>query len=214
MRGKEKQAPADLKVAVVETFPKIAVEIFLQPAFDTEVPLKCSEGSLQSLFTDLKQHNIDLILSDQPVSIGETKGIFVHPLGQSKLAFFAASELYSQYAHCSPEELNDAPVILPTEASPLRRAGDDWFFQHGITPKIVAQCSDSGLIKAMAAAGRGLFIAPLNIRLEIEQATNCKVISALENFEERYYAITIDKKIEHPTVGLIVDSARTALALN
>jgi len=33
-------------------------------------------------------------------------------------------------------------------------------------------------------------------------------------FNERYYAITLEKKIKHPVVSEIAESARTALALD
>ncbi len=213
MRGEDKQIPKDIKVGIVETLPKIAVVKFLQPAFDANVLVSCTEGSLQTLFAQLKKHEIDLILSDQSMSISETNSVHIHALGQSELAFFAAKPLLDKYSNRLPHELSNAPVIFPTEASPLRRAGDDWFIQQGITPNIIAECSDSGLIKAMAAAARGLFIAPVNVRADIEMATNCHFTTLLENFHERYFAITLDKKIEHPIVNDIVDSARKSLEL-
>jgi LysR family transcriptional activator of nhaA len=214
MRGGDEQTTSDLKVGIVETLPKIAVEQLLKPAFDTDTQLSCVEGNLLLLIEDLNTHQLDLILSDQSIYTSESSNTYVHALGQSKLALFAPLNLWEQYSDECPNGLNDAPVIFPAENSPLRRAGEDWFLQQGITPKIVAQCSDSGLIKAMASAGRGLFVAPLNIRIEIEKATNSRVLIELDDFSERYYAITLDKKIQNPLVKEITDSARTSLALS
>ncbi len=214
MRGNETHTANDLSVGIVETLPKIAVEQLLQPAFDASVRLVCSEGDLATLITALKKHEIDLILSDQSIPIDESSKIYIHALGQSKLALFAPPLLWEQYHEKFPNGLTDAPILFATENSPLRRAGEDWFMHHGITPRIVAECSDSGLVKAMAAAGHGLFIAPLNIQNEIEKATGCKLVGELDDFRERYYAITLDKKIKHPLVGEIADSARASLALD
>ncbi len=214
MRGNEKHVAHELTVGIVETLPKIAVEQLLKPAFDSNVQIVCLEGNLPTLAAALKKHELDLILSDQSVPVDESSKIYIHALGQSKLALFAPPMLWKRYHKVSLDGLTDAPMLLPTESSPLRRAGEDWFIQHGITPRIVAECSDSGLIKAMAAAGRGMFIAPLNIRTEIERATGCKLVIGLDDFKERYYAITLDKKIKHPLVGEIADSARTSLALD
>ena len=213
MRGSDSQTATDLKVGIVETLPKIAVEQVLEPAFDQDIRLSCIEGDLSSLVNDLNAHQLDLIISDQSYTVNESSNIYVHALGQSKLALFAPLALWEEYHDKCPSGLNNAPVLFPTENSPLRRAGEDWFLQHGVTPKVVAQCSDSGLIKAMAAAGRGLFVAPLNIRAEIERATNSRVLTEMDEFNERYYAITLDKKIQNPLVSEITDSARIALSL-
>lgn len=214
MRGNEKHTASDLTVGIVETLPKIAVEQLLHPAFDANVRLVCIEGDLDTLIAALNKHEIDLILSDQSITVEESSKIYFHALGQSKLALFASPSLWNKYHDDYPNGLTDAPMLLATENSPLRRAGEDWFIQHGITPRIVAECSDSGLVKAMAAAGHGMFIAPLNIQSEIENVTGCQLVGELDGFTERYYAITLDKKIKHPLVDEIADSARTSLALD
>ncbi len=214
MRGSEQLSANDLTVGIVETLPKIAVEQLLEPAFDSNVRLICLEGDLATLIDALHKHELDLIVSDQSIPVDDSSRIYIHALGQSKLALFAPPLMMEKYSHDFPNELNDAPILLPTENSPLRRAGEDWFIQHGITPSIVAECSDSGLIKAIASAGRGMFIAPINIQTEIEKATGCKLVGELDDFTERYYAITLDKKIKHPLVSEIADSARTSLALD
>lgn len=214
MRGGELQASSELNVGIVETLPKIAVEQFLEPAFDADVRLVCTEGALEDLVVELNQHRLDMILSDQSVFAGESPNVYVHALGVSELALFAPDALWKKYIHTLPEGLADAPLLFPFESSPLRRAGEDWFLQHGISPRVVAECSDSALIKAMATAGRGLFIAPLNISDDIVKATGCEMLTRLNGFVERYYAITLEKKINHPIVGEIAEAARTSLAMD
>jgi LysR family transcriptional activator of nhaA len=213
MRGGEKQDASELYVGIVETLPKIAVEQFLEPAFDAGVKLCCFEGNLDDLIADLSSHKLDMILSDRSVPAGDTSNLAVSLLGVSRLALFAPEAQWQSLQDKAPAGLNDLDVILPDGNSPLRRAGEDWFLQHGITPSVVAECSDSGLIKAMAAAGRGAFIAPLNIRAEIEATTSCRLLLTLDGFSERYFAITLDKKMQHPLVNELADSARTSLTL-
>ena len=214
MRGEDKLTANDLSVGIVETLPKTAVEQLLAPAFEAGVLLSCLEGDLFSLIDAMNKHELDLILSDQSVPVDDSSKIYVHVLGQSKLALFAPRPLWETHHSNALTELNNAPMLFATENSPLRRAGEDWFLQHGITPRIVAECSDSGLVKTLATAGHGMFIAPLNIRTQIEDATGCRVLCELDGFHERYYAITLDKKIKHPLINEITDAARTSLALN
>jgi len=211
LRGHESSSPTRLNVGVVETVPKMAVELFLEPAFDGEFSLWCQEGDIESLVAELMAHKLDIVISD--ISIAADGGVrgFTHLLGTSALALYAPESLFMNYSAGLPDSLNGAPVLLPLSNSPLRRAAEDWFLKLGVAPNVVAECSDIALITAMAAAGRGLFVAPINIRKDIERATGCVVLTEMDGFEEKYYAITAERKIEHPAVAAIAENARVSL---
>ncbi len=214
LRGGDTQSVSELTIGIVETVPKVAVEKLLEPAFDLGTRLVCLEGRLPDLLSDLNQHKLDLVLSDRTLSTAESKGMVIDFLGVSGLALYAPDAISQKLANKLPEALEGAPLIFATDNSPIRRAAEEWFLQHGISPKVVAECSDSGLIKSMAAAGRGIFVAPLNIKAELERATGCKLLIELEGFDERYYAITLDKQRKNTTAEAISEAARTSLSLD
>ena len=62
-----------------------------------------------------------------------------------------------------PRSLDRAPFLLPTERSASRRALDEWFEKHRITPTVVAEFDDSALTKTFAQQGAGVFAAPAAI---------------------------------------------------
>ena len=68
-----------------------------------------------------------------------------------------------------------APVVLPVEALPLRRALDAWFDAHTIRPRVVAECEDSALVKELGASGAGLFPAPTAIERDLTRRYDLKV---------------------------------------
>jgi len=124
MRGADTISAGDLRVGIVETLPKIAVEQFLEPAFDSGTRLLCTEGDLAALVVELTNHTLDLVLSDQSVSTGDSSKVHTHLLGVSKLAFYASDKLVEELKDALPGSLNDAPILMPHESSPLRRAAD------------------------------------------------------------------------------------------
>ena len=111
-------------------------------------------------------------------------------------------------AGCDPAGLDGAPVVLPVEALPLRRALDAWFDAHTIRPRVVAECEDSALVKELGASGAGLFPAPTAIERDLTRRYDLRVAGRVPGIRERFYAITADRRLQHPAVVAISMAAR------
>lgn len=101
------------------------------------------------------------------------------------------------------------PFLLPTENTQLRRELDEFFGDRTIRPTIVAEFEDSAVLKTFGEAGEGCFVAPSIIEDDIKARYNVKVIGRLPEVKERYYAVSLDRKVKHPVVQAIIDHART-----
>ena len=110
-----------------------------------------------------------------------------------------------------PGSLTDAPMLLPTRSSALRRRLEDWFEDHGIAPRVAGEFDDSALLKAFGEAGVGVFAAPTVIEEEICRMYRTSVIGRTEEIEERFYAISPERRLRHPSVVRVTDTARTDL---
>lgn len=207
--------PATLTVGMVNSIPKLVASRVLQPVLQSEVPtrLVCREGGLEALLGDLAVHQLDLVLSDRPIPPGLSVKAFSHALGASDIAFFAKKGTTRKYEKDFPASLDQAPILLPTVENPIRRALDDWFDQQGVSPTLVAEFEDSALMKAFGEAGSGIFPAPAAISNEVEQMYGCRRIGASISVEEKYYAISPERKLKHPAVLKIIDTARSQLLL-
>jgi LysR family transcriptional activator of nhaA len=139
---------------------------------------------------------------------------FSHALGSSNIALFARKGTTRQYEKRFPQSLDNAPILLPTMDNPIRRALDDWFDREGIAPRLVAEFEDSALMKAFGQAGNGIFPAPAAISAEVEQMYHCRRISPAIPVEEKYYAISPERKLKHPAVLKIIEHARGKLLIN
>jgi len=110
-----------------------------------------------------------------------------------------------------PQSLTDAPVLLPLVGSTPRRELDAWFERNGVTPEIVAEAEDSALLKAFAADGMGAMFVPTAIATQVARRYDVSVVAELEDVQERFYAITAERRIVHPGVIAIRNAARVHL---
>jgi LysR family transcriptional activator of nhaA len=78
-------------------------------------------------------------------------------------------------------------------------------------PRIVAEFEDSALLKAFGAEGAGLFPGPTAIEKEICDLYGVSVVGRTDAVVERFYAITVERRIKHPAVRLISENARRQL---
>ncbi len=205
--------PAVLAVGVVNSIPKLVASRILQPVLQSEISIRlvCREGALEGLLGELAVHQLDLVLSDRPIPSGLSVKAFSHSLGASELALFAKKGTTRKYEKNFPRSIDKAPILLPTMENPIRRALDDWFDEQGISPTLVAEFEDSALMKAFGEAGNGIFPAPVAISAEVEQMYGCRRIGPAIPVEEKYYAISPERKLKHPAVLKIIENARGRL---
>ncbi len=213
VRGNQLAGPATLNVGVVSSMPKLIAERIIAPALTAEQPLRvsCVEASLEQLLSELAVHRLDLVLSDRPAPDGLGVKAYNHLLGRSDTSFFYGKSRARRYRSRFPQSLDGAPMLLPTQNSALRRRLDDWFEGAGVTPRIVGEFDDSALLKAFGEAGVGLFAAPSAIEEEICRMYRMAVIGRTDAIEERFYAISTERRLKHESVVLITRTARTDL---
>ena len=98
-------------------------------------------------------------------------------------------------------------MLLPLENSVLGRALHQWFDRHGVKPRVVAEFEDSALLKALAPGIGAAFAAPTIVEREVCRQYRVRVVGRLEGLQERFYAISVEKRLKHPAVVAISRSA-------
>lgn len=216
VRGQHASGPLTLKVGIVNSIPKLITERIVAPAFDVEDSLciRCFESGLEPLLGDLATHQLDLVLSDQPVPQGLHMRAYNHLLGESGLSFFARRGIGRRLGPQFPASLSGTPILLPARNSALRRRIDEWFDTNDVVPTIVGEFDDSALMKAFGEAGVGVFVGPSAIEKEICTMYRTSVIGRTAAITERFYAISPERRLKHPAVVLITKTARADLFVN
>jgi len=213
IRGKQPGSPVSLNVGVVSSIAKLIAYRILEPALQIEDPIRilCWEGDLEKLLGDLAVHRLDLVLSDRSIPTGLNVKAYNHALGESEISFFVQKRLAARYARNFPQSLDGAPMLMPVNTSALRRSLDEWFDSVGVAPRIVAEFADSALLKAFGEAGIGIFPAPSAISAQIEDMYHARNIGTTGEIKESFFAISPERKLKHPAVVKITESARARL---
>jgi LysR family transcriptional regulator, transcriptional activator of nhaA len=213
IKGRPVARPLRLVVGIADVVPKLVARRLLAPALKLPGPLHlvCHEDKPDLLLAELAVHNLDVVIADAPVGPSVNVRAFNHLLGECDVVFFATPRLAAAYKANFPKSLDGAPVILPTENTTLRRSLDQWFVTHGVRPKIVGEFEDNALLKVFGQAGMGLFPASSVIASEVQRLFVVRPIGKLDGLRERFYAISVERKLKHPAVIAISQEARQKL---
>jgi len=205
--------PLRLNVGVTDVLPKLVAYHLLEPAYhlDQTVRITCHEGKVDQLIGDMALYKLDIILSDAPINPTNRMQAYNHLLGECGVSFVAIQPLADQLRSDFPRSLNQAPFLLPTDNTTLRRSLDQWFEAQNIYPDIVAELEDSALMKTFGQSGKGVVPLPDIIDREAATAYDLRLIGRIASIREQFYAITPDRRLKHPAVIAIAEEARHTL---
>ncbi|MBK7586238.1 MAG: transcriptional activator NhaR [Myxococcales bacterium] len=213
-KGRSSGRVQRLVVGIADVLPKLAVYRMLAPALRLTPPVRivCREDAAERLVAALGNHEVDLVLSDSALSPSRGTRAFNHLLGESGTSFFAAPKLASKLRRGFPRSLDGAPFIMPGEQSAMRRELDGWFDSREVRPQVVAEVDDSALAKVFGQAGAGAFLGSTAIEAEIVEQYAVGVVGRAPELKERYFAISLERRIRHPGVLAISSAARELLS--
>ncbi len=205
--------PLRLQVGIHDVLPKSIVQRLLTAAFSLPEPVHviCTEDHADQLLARLATYELDVVLSDSPATAMRTIRVFSHLLGECGVTVFGSPELAQEYRRGFPGSLDGAPFLLPMENAALRRNLNVWFDARGIRPAVRGEFQDSGLLKAMGRSGIGLFVGPTAIEKEIHRQYGVRTVGQIPDVQERFYAISAERKLKHPAVVAISTTARGQL---
>ena len=198
------------RVGIADVVPKAIAYQLLAPALTLAEPVKlvCKEGRLERLAAELAIHRLDMVLADRPLpSTMDIKG-YSHPLGECGIAFLASRAVAQTLEQDFPANLQAAPMLIPGEDSALRVPLLRWFERHGIQPTIVGEFDDSALMSAFGQAGSGIFPVPLTVSQEVIQQYDVIEVGQTLEIRERFFAISVERRLSHPAVVAVSDAAR------
>jgi LysR family transcriptional activator of nhaA len=78
----------------------------------------------------------------------------------------------------------------------------------GVRPRIVAEVEDTALLKVFGQHGAGLFPAPEILAADVRQQYRVEPVGSAGPVRERFYAITVERRIKHPAVAAITSRAQ------
>jgi LysR family transcriptional activator of nhaA len=198
------------KVGIADVVPKTIAYRLLAPALSLSDPVRiiCRENNLASLLAELALHRVDMVIADGPIPPGINVRGFSHSLGECGISFLAVPHLARPLRKDFPRSLDGAPLLMPSETNLVQAKLLDWLDSRRIYPRIVGEFDDSALMKVFGQAGTGIFIIPTPIATEVAKQYGVQIIGSTTEVREQYYAISVERRISHPAVSAITETAR------
>jgi LysR family transcriptional activator of nhaA len=213
VKGRGTGKALTLTIGIADQVPKLIAHRLLEPArrLAEPVALVCHEDKPERLLASLALHELDIVFSDAPAGNATRVRAFSHLLGDTAITFFAAPALAAKARRGFPKSLETLPVLLPTRNTTLRRSLDAYFEAAGVRPRVVGEFEDSALLKVFGGAGEGCFPAPTVIAKEVARQFGVRTVGEASGVSERFYALSVERKIKHPAVLAITKAARERL---
>jgi len=210
LKGRPAGRPQRLVVGVVDVLPKLIAYRLLEPALrlPEQVQVICHEDKPERLFAELSVQALDIVLADEPPGPAVKVRAFSHVLGECGVSIFGTARLAAAYRRGFPRSLDGAPFVLPTSNTSLRKSLEQWFDTEGIRPAVRGEFEDSALLMVFGQTGAGVFAMPSAIDKEVQKQYGVRLIGRVDSVRERFYAISIERKLKHPGVVAISEAAR------
>jgi LysR family transcriptional activator of nhaA len=202
--------PARLAVGVAMVVPKLVAYRILEPALELREPIQldCVHERPERLVAELAIFSLDLVLADTPAPPAIKVRAYSHLLGECGVSVLGSARLAAAHRRRFPRSLDGAPFLLPSGDSGLRLSLEEWFRKQGIRPRVVGIFEDSALIDAFGRAGAGLLAVPSAIEAEVRAQYGLRLVGRLDSVRQRFYAITVDRKLRNPAAIAISERAR------
>lgn len=213
VRGRPTGRPMRLAVGVAESVPKAIAYRIVEPALAEEgLRVVCEEDTTERLIRELEQHTLDMVISDEPLGPSLAARAQSELLGESGVSVFGVAKLARAMKRGFPRSLTGAPMLLPVPGTTLRREIDQWLEERGIVPLVVGEFEDPALMSVFAQAGKGLYVAPDAIETDTRIGEG-RLLRAgrMRPLRQRFYLITVQRRLGHPLVSRLAGTARERL---
>ena len=202
-----------LAVGVTDAVPKNLAYRLIEPALQLENPVQvvCHEASPARQFAELAVNELDLVIADAPAGPDVRIRLFNHFIGDCGVSFCATPKVAARYRRGFPRSLKDAPLLLLGQHGGIRPQLDQWLESLGVHPQVSGRFDDFAMSRVFAANGRGILPSPSAIEPELRRQHGLVRVGRTEQVRYSYYVISIDRKIQHPAIRAICDSAKTRL---
>jgi LysR family transcriptional activator of nhaA len=202
-----------LVVGIADVVPKLVAENLIAPALRLRGPVRviCREASPEQLVDGLARQTLDLLITDAPVGPEFKVPARNHLLGASGVTFVATARLARACRGPFPRCLDGQPMLLPTENMAVRRSLDQWLEANGVRPRIVGEFEDGALLREFGTAGHGVFVMPTMVEQPLLRLYRLRALGRSEAVRASVYAVSPQRRVEHPAVAVICEAARRQL---
>ncbi len=204
--------PLRLVVGIDDVVPKEIAYRILKPAFTMKRPVRllCREGTLERLVADLAIHDVDVVLSDAPITPSLNVRAHSHSLGTREVTWMATPALAKTLRRGFPKSLGcrarsaaDGRYGHSSRARPVAR-------QARRTPRHARRIRGLRDVARVRASRARLRAGALDPRGSVPARTGFARIGVATGVKAEFFAISVERRIKNPAVAVMAENARNA----
>lgn len=198
-----------LRVGAVATLSRNFQLEFLRPALKREdVEVVVRSGSLAELVVSLQSHDVDVVLSNDPVRQDAERPWHSHLLAEQAVALVGAPAWKAKRLKF-PQDFDGVPLVLPSFESNTREGFERLLAAAGVRPLVMAEVDDMAMLRLIAREDDVLALVP-PVVVQDEIASGALVVThRIAELHETFYAVTASRHFPNPLVGKLIEHTRT-----
>lgn len=206
--------PLRLVVGIDDVVPKEIAYRVLEATQNLKRPVRvvCKEGTLERLVADLAVHDVDVVLSDAPITPSIAVKAYSHLLGQTQVIWMATPTLARTLRKEFPQSLDGVPILLPTDDTAIRRTLDQWLDKKNVRPVLVGEFEDYAMLREFARGGHGFAPVPSVMEEQFRREYGFARVGVAEGVKSEFYAISVERRVKHPAVAVMAEKAGSIFA--
>jgi LysR family transcriptional activator of nhaA len=192
-----------LCVGAVATSSRNFQRSFVRPMLaQPNVRLRLTSGSFGELLSQLGAHTLDVVLSNRPAPRGSELRFRSRRLARQPVSV-VASRPRPRFRY--PDDLAGCAMILPGVESDLRGEFDALCERLGVRVRVVAEVDDMATMRLLVRDSDALALLPsVVVRDELRQGL-VHELCVVPDVAETFYAITIERRFQHPLVRALLE---------
>lgn len=210
LKHRSRKARQVLRVGAVATLSRNFQWEFVKPLRSRrDVELVLRSGGVRELLMQLRNHEVDVVLSNHALRRDAETQHFSHLLAEQEVSLVARPTRRKRTFQF-PEDCRTMPLILPSLESEIRAGFDLLLDQAGVHPIIAAEVDDMAMLRVLALRTNQITLVPKVVVQDELRAGLLVELHRLSSIKERFFAITPSRTFPNPLVKELIAQASQA----
>lgn len=180
-----------LRVGSVATLSRNYQENWIRPLLaDPSVVLTLESGLLEGLINRLLQHQLDVVLANEPFPTDADRPLHCRYLSSQDISLVGPTAEWQSRSLRIPEDLHGLDIALPGPRHALRAQFDALCASASVTPRLRAEVDDMAMLRLIARDSGWLTVLPQVVVQDELRAGILVIVGHSTELQERFYAIT------------------------
>ena len=194
-----------LRIGSVATLSRNYQENWMRPLLaNPAVSLTLESGLLEGLLERLQQHQLDVVLANEPVPTAPDRPLHCRFLGGQSISLVGPAHRWAGQTLRVPDDLHDQDIALPGPRHALRAQFDALCLSADVKPRLRAEVDDMAMLRLIARDSGWLTVLPEVVVQDELKSGPLVRLGGSDELQEQFYAITVPRRHQLPVLEALL----------